>query len=197
MVFLMAQESQCTSSAQLQHVVTIAMPAEKAATIVEALNTAAWSGDHGPLTALLESLPDAIVQSCREALARRRAPEELVLDVGGRPMRTLKHLYFGHSTADLVVVAAAAYDLGLQCMIRNVLSDGRLTEFEACIMSDEGEVDPERSASWWAVPEGVHVVDRFSPSPDELADVFLDERWDTQVGRMCWLWCATERRRRS
>lgn len=187
-VFLMTQGPRCGSSAQLEQVATLAMPAEDATRIVEVLNTAAWSGDESPLTALFSSsLPDAVVQSCRQALAKCPAPEDLVLDIDGRPMRVLKHMYFGHSTGDLVTSASAAYDLGLQFLIRNVVGDEGVIEFEACIMDDEGDVGPEQSASWWTAPKEGQVVDRLNPSPNELAAAFLDERWDTQVGRAYWL----------
>lgn len=186
-VFLMAQPTPHASSAQLEQVVTLAVPAEEAAAIVEALNTAAWSGDERPLTAALASLPDAVVQSCRQALEKCPAPDDLVLGEEGRPMRTVQHLYFGMNHSELVTAASAAYDIGLQCVVRNGLGDHGFAEFEARILDDECEIDPEEAESWWTVPEGIRVLERFSPAPDELGDAFLDERWETYVGRAYWL----------
>lgn len=187
-VFLASQASLAASGAQLQQVATLAMPAEDGTAIVDALNTAAWSGDDGALTALFPSLPDAIVQACRHALATCPAPEELVLSADGHPMQTLQHLRFGFSTRDLATAASAAYDLGLQFMVRNVLGNHGIAEFEGCIMDRDREIDREKAASWWAAPEGMRLLERLTPSPDELADVLQDERWDTQVARAYWLY---------
>jgi len=191
-VFMISHGLHLREAPLLEQVATLAMPPTVASGIVAALNDAAWTGSRDNLNRLTSDLPDAVIQSLVQALARCPEPSELARGFESIPMHVLREISFTLGSNDAPIQARAAMDAGLQFIITNTLDeDGRVC-LEGRLLSDDREVDPDEMDSWWQVPPGLNLLDRLRPDPIDLEQVLRDPRWETHVGRAYWLWVRDE-----
>lgn len=172
----------------LSQVTTLNGSPDAATALVDALNSAAWTGDRTDLDKQLSGLPEAVGQACRVALDGCPDPSSVLVGANGLPMTVLRHYYFTEPLHDLVVHAGSAMDLGLQVLIVNGIEDRGAVEFDVALLSDDVELMPDELDGWWPVPSGKTIAARIHPSPKDLADVFRDPRWETNEARAYWVW---------
>lgn len=187
-VFLLEHSPHLAQTPNLRQVATLSGPAELGALLVEALNTAAWTGDESDLDQLASEVPSPVLLSCRAALADCPRHTALALGFDDVPLTVVQEVTFFEGATDIAREANAALDLGLGFVVENVLAaDGKI-EFNTTLLSGDRETTAAEQGRWWAIPPGWNVTERLHLDAPDLETVLNDPRWETRHGRVYWLW---------
>jgi hypothetical protein len=155
--------------------------------LISALESVAWQGNRDPWEAVAETLPDAVVLACDQALAAMPPHTSLAIGSDGRPLTVvmlLSHLSPGGD--DLHRHATAAYDSSMQVLIDNYVDDrGDGVYCRLRLLSGDSEIRKGSRNSAWP-DAGESVVERRMFGPDELDDVLDDPRWLSNKARAHW-----------